>query len=53
MILASCYTYGIQRFDIRGGNEGAYHLGGTAAHAVPDFAGRMIAVATLEESSRS
>ncbi|AGA29095.1 WD40 repeat domain-containing protein [Singulisphaera acidiphila] len=48
MILASCFTYGIQRFDFRGGNEGAYHLGGTAAHAVPDFAGRMIAVSTLE-----
>lgn len=48
MILASCFTYGVQRFDMRGGNEGAYHLGGTAAHAVPDFAGRMIAVATLE-----
>jgi hypothetical protein len=48
MILASCFTYGVQRFDMRGGNEGAYHLGGTAAHAVPDFAGRMIAVSTLE-----
>lgn len=48
MVLASCYTYGVQRFDMRGGNEGAYHLGGTAAHAVPDFAGRMIAVSTLE-----
>ncbi len=48
MVLASCFTHGVQRFDLRGQNEGAYHLGGTAAHAVPDFAGRMIAVATLE-----
>lgn len=48
MVLASCFTHGVQRFDIRGHNEGAYHLGGTAAHAVPDFAGRVIAVVTLE-----
>jgi hypothetical protein len=48
MILASCYTHGVQRFDARGRNEGAYHLGGTASHAVPDFAGRTIAVATTE-----
>ncbi|MDR3636465.1 MAG: hypothetical protein P4L84_21860, partial [Isosphaeraceae bacterium] len=48
MILASCFIHGVQRFDIQGQNEGAYHLGGTAAHAVPDFAGRMIAVGTLE-----
>jgi hypothetical protein len=48
MILASCYTHGVQRYDLRGHNEGAYHLGGTAAHAVSDFPGRMMAVATLE-----
>jgi hypothetical protein len=48
MVLASCFTHGVQRFDLEGTNEGAYHLGGTPAHAVPDFAGRMIAVATLE-----
>jgi hypothetical protein len=48
MILASCYTHGIQRYDIRGHNEGAYHLGGTVAFAVPDFAGRTIAAATTE-----
>jgi hypothetical protein len=48
MILTSCYTHGIQRFDSRGRNEGAYHLGGTTSHAVPDFAGRTIAVATTE-----
>jgi hypothetical protein len=48
MILASCFTHGVHRFDARGRNEGAYHLGGTAAHAVPDFAGRTIAVATTE-----
>ena len=48
MILASCYTHGLQRYDLRGHNEGAYHLGGTVAHAIPDFAGRLIAVATLE-----
>lgn len=48
VILASCYTHGVHRFDSRGRDEGAYHLGGTAAHAVPDFAGRTIAVATTE-----
>jgi hypothetical protein len=48
MILASCYTLGIQRFDLRGRNEGSYHLGGTISHAVPDFPGRTIAAATLE-----
>lgn len=48
MILASCFTHGVQRFDNRGRNEGAYHLAGTAAHAVPDFGGRLIAVATTE-----
>ncbi len=48
MILVSCYTHGVQRYDNRGHNEGAYHLGGTASHAVPDFAGRTIAVATTE-----
>jgi hypothetical protein len=48
MILASCFTHGVQRYDVNGGNDGAYHLGGTATHAVPDFAGRTIAVATLE-----
>ncbi len=48
MVLASCYTLGIQRFDLKGRNEGAYHLGGTVSHAVPDFPGRTIAAATLE-----
>jgi hypothetical protein len=48
MILASCYTLGIQRFDLQGRNEGSYHLGGTVTHAVPDFPGRTIAAATLE-----
>jgi hypothetical protein len=48
IILVSCYTHGIQRYDLEGRSEGAYHLGGSAAHAVPDFAGRSIAVATLE-----
>lgn len=48
IVLVSCYTHGIQRFDARGRNEGAYHLGGTAAHAVADFPGRTIAVATTE-----
>jgi hypothetical protein len=48
MILASCYTLGIQRFDLRGRNEGSYHLGGTVSHAVPDFPGRTIVAATLE-----
>ena len=48
MILASCYTLGIQRFDLRGRNEGSYHLGGTVSHAVPDFPGRTIGTATLE-----
>ena len=40
MILASCFTLGIQRFDLTGRNEGSYHLGGTVSHAVPDFPGR-------------
>jgi len=48
MILIACYTHGVQRFDIEGHAEGAYHLGGSAGHAVPDFAGRTIAVSTLE-----
>ena len=48
MILASCFTHGIQRFDLQGRNEGSYHLGGTVSHAVPDFPGRTIAAATLE-----
>jgi outer membrane protein assembly factor BamB len=48
MVLASCFTHGVQRYDVRGRNEGSYHLGGSAAHAVPDYAGRTIAVATLE-----
>ena len=48
MILASCYNLGIQRYDIEGQNEGSYHCGGTALHAVPDFPGRLIAVATQE-----
>ena len=48
MLLASCFTHGVQRYDALGHNEGSYHLGGTAVHAVPDFAGRTIAVATLE-----
>ena len=48
IILASCFTHGVQRYDLQGQNEGSYHLGGTASHAVPDFAGRTIAVATTE-----
>ena len=28
MILASCFTHGIQRFDLKGRNEGSYHHGG-------------------------
>ncbi|APW59431.1 hypothetical protein [Paludisphaera borealis] len=48
MILASCFTHGIQRFDLNGRNEGSYHLGGTVSHAIPDFPGRSIAAATLE-----
>jgi hypothetical protein len=48
VILASCYNVGIQRYDVKGHNEGSYHLGGTAIHAVPDFPGRLIAAATQE-----
>jgi hypothetical protein len=48
MTLISCFTHGIQRYDLEGRSEGAYHLGGSASHAVPDYAGRSIAVATLE-----
>ena len=48
MTLVACFTHGVQRFDLEGRGEGAYHLGGSAGHAVPDFAGRSIAVATQE-----
>jgi hypothetical protein len=48
MILASCFNLGVQRYSAEGQNEGSYHLGGTAIHAVPDFPGRSIAVATQE-----
>ncbi len=48
MVLTSCFTHGVQRYDLQGVNEGSYHLGGTAAHAVPDFVGRSFAVATTE-----
>ncbi len=48
MILASCFNLGIQRYDLQGHNEGSYHLGGTATHAVPDFTGRSIAASTHE-----
>ena len=48
LILASCFTHGVQRYDVRGQNEGSYHLGGTASHAVPDFAGRSNVVGTTE-----
>ncbi|OJW12402.1 MAG: hypothetical protein BGO49_21160 [Planctomycetales bacterium 71-10] len=48
MVLASCFTHGVQRFDLNGRNEGSYHLGGTVSHAVPDFPGRTIVAATLE-----
>ena len=48
MILASCFNHGVQRFDSNGDSDGSYHVNGTATHAVPDFAGRIIAVATLE-----
>jgi len=48
IVLVSCFTHGIQRYDAKGRNEGAYHLGGTASHAVTDFPGRTIAVATTE-----
>ncbi len=48
MILASCYTLGVQRFDLHGRNEGSYHLGGTVSQAAPDFPGRTIAASTLE-----
>ncbi len=47
-IFIACYTHGVQRFDAQGRNEGAYHLGGSASIAVPDFLGRIIAVATME-----
>ncbi len=48
MILVSCYTHGVQRHNIAGKSEGAYHLGGSANQAVPDFSGRIIGVATTE-----
>ncbi|MGO9916854.1 MAG: hypothetical protein ACLQIB_19415 [Isosphaeraceae bacterium] len=48
MILASCFTLGVQRFDLHGRNEGSYHLGGTVSQSVSDFPGRTIAASTLE-----
>ncbi len=48
MILISCFTHGVQRHNLEGKSEGAYHLGGSATQAVPDFSGRVIAVATTE-----
>ena len=51
MILASCFTHGIQRFDLKGRNEGSYHLGGTVSHAVPDFPGRTIVGRRWRESA--
>ena len=48
MILVSCYTHGVQRHNMEGKSEGSYHLGGSASQAVPDFSGRIIAVATSE-----
>ncbi|WP_337175743.1 hypothetical protein [Paludisphaera sp.] len=48
MVLASCFTHGVQRFSLNGRVEGSYHLGGTVAHAVPDFPGRTIVASTLE-----
>jgi hypothetical protein len=47
-LLAACFSHGVQRYDLKGQNEGSYHLGGTATHAQPDFAGRSILVATQE-----
>jgi hypothetical protein len=47
-ILASCFTHGVHRFDLDGRIEGAYHPGGSVTHAVPDYLGRTIAVATYE-----
>lgn len=48
MILLACFTHGVQKFNLAGHAEGSYHLGGSASHARPDFAGRSIAVATIE-----
>lgn len=48
MILATCFSHGLQRFDAEGRSEGAYHIGGTAMMASPDFLGRSIAAATQE-----
>lgn len=48
MTLVACYHQGIQRYDAKGHHEGSYHVGGTATQAAIDFAGRVIAVASLE-----
>jgi hypothetical protein len=50
VILLSCYTHGLQRFDSEGRNEGTYHLDGTATLAVTDFAGKLVVAATTEGS---
>ena len=35
IILISCFTHGVQRHNLEGKSEGAYHLGGSACQAVP------------------
>lgn len=47
-LLTSCFTHGIQRYDLQGQSDGSYHLGGTVTHAVPDFAGKALVAATQE-----
>ena len=48
LILASCHNLGVQRYDGRGRNDGAYQVGGTVTHAVCDMPGRCLAAATHE-----
>ena len=48
MILASCYTLGIQRFDLRGATKGPITWAEPSRTPSPTFPGRTIAAATLE-----
>jgi hypothetical protein len=48
MILAACYGHGIQRYGLRGDNEGAYQLPGPVRHVACPVDGSAIAATTLE-----
>ena len=47
-ILVACYNRGLERYDLDGINEGAYHLGGAVTQASVDYDHKSFAAATLE-----